>query len=117
MKRFEYDKTLYFLDVPVTGVVSLIVFLIAIGAMITNRLPALMGMVELSPLQFWNAGGKSDPERSSNRRRHVDSFYCSFKRVDDYNLPQLDSFRFVSFNCWKMYLRMNGGGLLKGAIG
>lgn len=31
MKRFEYDKTLYFIDVLLTGVVSLIVFLIAIA--------------------------------------------------------------------------------------
>lgn len=54
MKRFEYDKTLYFLDVPVTGVVSLIVFLIAIGAMITNRLPALMGMVGI--VAFYSFG-------------------------------------------------------------
>ena len=115
MKRFEYDKTLYFLDVPVTGVVSLIVFLMAIGAMITNRVPALMGMVGIVAFySFWNAlVARVTPKEVAIAGDTLT--LRSFKRVDDYNLPQLDSFKIREFpTAGKMYLRMNGGGLLKG---
>lgn len=115
MKRFEYDKTLYFIDVPVTGVVSLIVFLIALASIITNRIPALMFLVGIVAFySFWNAlVAKVTPKEV-----YVDGDMLtlrSFNRKDAYNLAQLKSFKIREFpTAGKMFLRMDGGGVLKG---
>lgn len=115
MKRFEYDKTLYFIDVPVTGVVSLIVFLIALASIITNRIPALMFLVGIVAFySFWNAlVAKVTPKEV-----YVDGDMLtlrSFNRRDAYNLSQLKSFKIREFpTAGKMFLRMDGGGVLKG---
>ncbi|BBM19926.1 MULTISPECIES: hypothetical protein [Enterococcus] len=115
MKRFEYDKTLYFIDVPVTGVVSLIVFLIALVSIITNRIPALMFLVGIVAFySFWNAlVAKVTPKEID-----VDGDTLtlrSFNRRDAYSLTQLKSFKIREFpSAGKMFLRMNGGGVLKG---
>ncbi|MBU5360052.1 hypothetical protein KQI58_03025 [Enterococcus raffinosus] len=115
MKRFEYDKTLYFIDVPVTGVVSLIVFLIALASIITNRIPALMFLVGIVAFySFWNAlVAKVTPKEIQ-----VDGdtlMLRSFNRRDAYNLDQLKSFKIREFpTAGKMFLRMDGGGIVKG---
>lgn len=115
MKRFEYDKTLYFIDVLVTGVVSLTVFLIAISAIIANWMPALMGLVGIVAFySFWNAlVARVTPKEVSVEGDTL--ILRSFNRVDDFSLPQLKSFKIREFpTAGKMYVRMDGGGMLKG---
>lgn len=115
MKRFEYDKTLYFVDVLVTGVVSLGVFLIAISSIIVNWMPALMGLVGIIAFySFWNAlVARVTPKEVAVEGDTLS--LRSFKRIDDYSLQQLNSFKIREFpTAGKMYLRMNGGGFLKG---
>lgn len=115
MKRFEYDKTLYFIDVPVTGVVSLIVFLIAVGSIITNHIPEMMFLIGIVAFySFWNAlVAKVTP-----REITIDGdtlTLCSFNREDAYDLTLLKSFKIREFpTAGKMFLRMDGGGMLKG---
>lgn len=115
MKRFEYDKTLYFIDVPVTGVVSLIVFLIAVSSVIANRMPALMVFVGIVAFySFWNALVARVTPKEVNVSGDTLTLR-SFKRTDDYSLPQLKSFKIREFpSAGKMFLRVDGGGLLKG---
>ncbi|MGG5370639.1 hypothetical protein [Enterococcus sp. AZ196] len=111
MKRFEYDNTLYFMDVLVTGVVSLIVFLIAISSIIVNWMPALMGLVGIVAFySFWNAlVARVTPKEVDVTGDRVR--LRSFKRTDDYSLTQLKSFKIREFpTAGKMYLRMDGGG-------
>lgn len=115
MKRFEYDKTLYFMDVLVTGVVSLIVFLIAVSSIIINWMPALMGVVGIVAFySFWNAlVAKVTPKEVDVAGDTL--ILRSFKRIDDYSLTQLKSFKIREFpSAGKMYLRMDGGGILRG---
>lgn len=115
MKRFEYDKTLYFIDVLLTGVVSLIAFLIAIALVVTNRMPALMFLVGIVAFySFWNAlVARVTPKEVDVTGDTL--MLRSFNRTDDYHLSQLKSFKIREFpTAGKMYLRMDGGGLLKG---
>ena len=115
MKRFEYDKTLYFIDVLLTGVVSLIVFLIAIALIVTNRMPALMFLVGIVAFySFWNAlVARVTPKEVDVTGDTL--MLRSLNRTDDYHLSQIKSFKIREFpTAGKMYLRMDGGGLLKG---
>ncbi|GAB2021143.1 hypothetical protein RyT2_02160 [Pseudolactococcus yaeyamensis] len=115
MKSFEYDKKLYLFDVLITGVVSFLAMLVLLILALLNILPIITGLFAIvAAYSFWNTFiAKVHPKIVTIEGKNFS--FTSVNRTDHYNMDELTLFKIREFpSAAKIYLRINGGGLVKG---
>lgn len=117
MKTYSYQQPYYSIEVVATGLFCIFLAVAClICAMLNVLLPPALAciFVAVALYQVWNTFVSISNPREVTIDNSTISF-SAFGRNDTYSLENIDEFRVREFpSAGKMYIRINGGGLLRG---
>lgn len=114
MKKFSYDKLMYFFDVIVTGLFLCFLFITAlIFIVIKSHIALMSGVALISFYAIWNFFvAKSTPSSVVLDKEKI--IFKSLNKKFVYKIDQIKSFKIREFpSAGMIYLRINGGKLYK----
>lgn len=117
MKTYSYQQPFFSIEVVATGLFCVFLAVAClICAMLNVLLPPALACVfaAVALYQVWNTFVSISNPREVSIGDGTISF-SAFGRNDTYSLEKIDEFRVREFpSAGKMYIRINGGGLLRG---
>ena len=115
MKSYTYIKPYFEIEVIATGFVSLAALIVCPYLAWKGVVPGIMIVLMVPAFyQAWNTFiAIANPETVTTDDESIE--FSAWGRVDKYNLSDVETFQVREFpSAGKMYIRIDGGGLLRG---
>ncbi|MBY4797753.1 hypothetical protein K6V98_05205 [Collinsella sp. AGMB00827] len=115
MKRYSYIRRYFVIEVLLTGLLSGAVVVVAPILAYRGFYPGIMLVLMVPAVyQLWNTFiAISNPQTVALDEEAIE--FSAWGRTDHWELAQIQSFRVREFpSAGKMYIRINGGGMLRG---